>query len=87
MSAPTHCQSCTRPIDGPADFGTESDGRPSPDYCSCCYQSGRFTEPHVTMHEMLTRVIDTCVQYNILPRDQAERELPAQFRSLKRWRT
>lgn len=85
MSDTTHCQSCTRPIEGESDFGTEADGTRSRDYCSCCYQRGQFTEPHVTMHQMLARVIDICAEHHIMPREQAERELPVWFRQLKRW--
>jgi hypothetical protein len=86
MPDATHCQSCTRPIDGESDFGTEADGTRSRDYCSCCYEHGQFTEPQVRMQQMLDRVIDICAQYHILPREQAERELPAQFAAMKRWR-
>ena len=80
-----HCQSCTQPIEKDADFGTEADGSRSRDYCSCCYQNGAFTEPEVTMDQMLARVIDICAEHNIMSREQAERELPVWFASLKRW--
>ena len=36
--------------------GTEADGSKSPRFCSHCYQSGKFTEPSITMDEMKVRV-------------------------------
>ena len=38
-----HCQSCNMPMSNAEDFGKESDGSQSSDYCVHCYQGGDFT--------------------------------------------
>ena len=37
-----NCQSCGNPIISDTDFGTESDGQRSPDFCSNCYKGGNL---------------------------------------------
>ena len=86
MNDKSHCQSCSRPIEGEDDFGTEADGGRSAMYCSCCYQKGAFTEPDVTMEQMLERVIGIVIEHRIMPPDEARRQLPGYFRTLARWR-
>jgi hypothetical protein len=87
MSEQANCQSCSRPINGEADFGTEVDGSRSADYCSCCYREGAFTEREVTEGEMVARVIGIVIEHNIMPRAEAEARLPGCFQTLKRWRS
>ena len=70
----------------PEDFGAETDGGASSDYCSCCYQDGTFTEPDVTREEMALRVIGIVTQHKILSAEEASEQIPALFRTLKRWR-
>ena len=38
-----YCQSCHMPMTKPEEFGTETGGNPSRDYCSNCYSDGTFT--------------------------------------------
>jgi hypothetical protein len=47
------CQSCAMPLVKPEDFGTEADGSPSKDYCIHCYADGKFTNPDMTMDDMV----------------------------------
>jgi hypothetical protein len=51
------CQSCGMPLsrDIPGG-GTNLDGSRSVEYCSHCYQSGRFTEPNISLEEMMAKV-------------------------------
>lgn len=35
------------------NFGTEADGSRSTEYCTYCYQDGRFTSPEATVEEMI----------------------------------
>jgi hypothetical protein len=52
-----HCQSCGMPMKRDAGGGgTEADGTKSPDYCSKCYQGGKFTEPDITVDGMVAKV-------------------------------
>jgi putative zinc ribbon protein len=51
------CQSCGMPLSRDAlGGGTNEDGSPSAEYCSHCYRGGRFTEPSLSVEEMITRV-------------------------------
>ena len=36
--------------------GTNLDGSRSAEYCSHCYQGGRFTEPNISVDEMMAKV-------------------------------
>ena len=48
------CNSCGRPM-GRNDYGTNEDGSPNMDYCKDCFQNGEFTEPDITVNEMIIR--------------------------------
>ena len=48
------CNSCGRPI-VKADYGTNADGSLNDEYCKDCFQNGEFTEPDITLEEMITR--------------------------------
>jgi hypothetical protein len=45
------CQSCGMPMVKPEDFGSNADG-------SFCFQKGKFTEPNLTMEQMIDKVAD-----------------------------
>jgi hypothetical protein len=36
--------------------GTNLDGSRSAEYCSHCYKDGRFTEPNISVEEMMAKV-------------------------------
>jgi hypothetical protein len=51
------CQSCGMPLSKDAlGGGTNSDGSRSVEYCSHCYRDGRFTEPALSVDEMMVKV-------------------------------
>lgn len=51
------CQSCGMPLSRDAQRGgTNVDGSITTEYCSHCYQNGRFTEPTLTLEQMVTKV-------------------------------
>ena len=47
------CQSCGMPMEKPQDFGTAGSGYRVNDYCHYCYRDGAFTDPGVTMGQMI----------------------------------
>ena len=52
-----YCQSCGMPLSkDEGQGGTEKDGSKSQDYCSNCYQNGKFTLPDLTVEQMQERV-------------------------------
>jgi Putative zinc ribbon domain len=51
------CQSCGMPLSkDPEGGGSERDGGRSGEYCSHCYRDGEFTEPDLTVTEMVEKV-------------------------------
>ena len=51
------CQSCGMPLSkGALGGGTNADGSRTREYCSHCYREGRFTEPNLSVDEMMAKV-------------------------------
>ncbi len=79
----TYCQSCSMPLVGAEDFGTEADGSASRDYCQYCYNGGAFSKEE-TMEEM----IESCIPFSRerYESDEAARaDMMTYFPKLKRW--
>ena len=80
------CQSCGMPMSDPdAVYGTNADGSKSADYCSYCYENGKFTQ-ECTMEEM----IEFCVPHMAtaesgVSEDEARKMMHEFFPKLKRW--
>ena len=59
MEDKKRCQSCGMPIDAAfANLGTEIDGTPATDYCTFCFQIGEFTDPELTLDDMIQASVD-----------------------------
>jgi len=90
MSAPMpkgpFCQSCSMPLNRPDDFGTGSHGFRINDYCRHCYDEGRFTQPAVTMTEMIDQCVRIMASQGIMPEAAARALLVEVMPKLKRWR-
>ncbi len=83
MTIQHYCQSCGMPMDEPKLLGSESDGTPSEDFCTYCYQKGQFTQD-VTLEEM----IEICVPHMIdagMPETEARKLLNENLPQLSRW--
>ena len=80
------CQSCGRPLKVIEEFGTEFDGAFNSDYCKDCYRRGYFTEPRLTVDQMVEQVVvrmaKTMSMDNAQVRDLARMFIPR----LKRWK-
>src|SRR5690349_4476450 len=51
------CQSCGMPLGRDVEGGgTNADGTRTLEYCSHCFQNGRFTEPSISVDEMMAKV-------------------------------
>jgi len=81
------CQSCASPLSKPEDFGTETDGSKSSDYCSPCYENGLlYGGEDMKMEEM----IEICVPYAVgagkyKDANEARTAMREFFPKLKRW--
>lgn len=71
------------PMTKPEDFGTNSDGSQDQEYCRFCFQNGNFTEPNITMEQMIEKSTRLMKQMNISETqiEQIETFIPL----LKRW--
>lgn len=74
------------PMTRPEDFGTDETGTRVNDYCHYCYASGAFTEPNVTMQQMLNRCVAILATREHMPEEQAHALLSGTLPTLKRWR-
>lgn len=80
------CQSCGMPMDNPECFGTDERGLRDNDYCVHCFENGKFTNPDISMEEMIDLVIEIMVEKTKMSEDQAGQIARPFIPTLKRWR-
>jgi hypothetical protein len=79
------CQSCGMPLARDEHGGgTNADGSRSGEYCSHCFQKGKFTDPSLTAQQMVARVRGKLASMK-LPAAQVEK-LTASIPDLRRWK-
>ncbi|MCL1981858.1 MAG: NAD(P)H-dependent oxidoreductase [Clostridiales bacterium] len=78
------CQSCALPFNEEHKrfFSTEPDGSRSI-YCNMCYRDGKFTEPGITMDEMIEKIVP--ILGKSIGEDAAKKEMSAVLPTLERW--
>ena len=81
------CQSCSMPMEKPADFGTGAGGTRINDYCRYCFKNGAFTAPDVTMEQMIEKSAGFMAKEMNMPEVQAKAMLNELFPKLKRWQS
>ncbi|MBI3567091.1 MAG: zinc ribbon domain-containing protein [Gemmatimonadetes bacterium] len=74
------------PMTRPEDFGTDETGCRVNDYCHYCFAAGSFTEPRVTMQQMLNRCVAILARQQHMPEEEAHAVLSDVLPGLKRWR-
>ena len=79
------CQSCGMPLTKPEDFGTTADGLRQNDYCHYCFQDGTFTQPVITLAQMIERVIPYTAQATGMSEAEARKLTEETLPRLKRW--
>ena len=80
------CQSCGMPMTPESEYGAEAGGAKSPDYCSYCYQDGKFTGD-MTMEEMIGFCAPFMARNNPgMTEEQAREQMFRFFPMLKRWK-
>ena len=80
------CQSCSMPLRRPEDFGTDVAGYRINDYCRHCFVNGAFTEPAITMEQMLERCVTIMADQHIMPAAKARALMEETLPRLKRWK-
>lgn len=83
MTNQKFCQSCGMPMEA-AQYGTEADGSLSADYCSYCYEGGKFCED-VTMEQMIDFCAKPMADAAGMTAAAAKAQMAAFFPQLKRW--
>lgn len=79
------CQSCGMPMEKPEDFGMNADGFRINDYCRYCFKDGSFTEPKITMEQMIDKIAGMAPVMRMT--EAQAREMAKGFvPRLKRWR-
>jgi len=81
-----YCQSCGMPMETSEDHGTEQDGVISEEYCRYCYQNGEFTNPEMTLQQMIDFNVRLFVEHMGWSEEDARAALTPFISSLKRWR-
>lgn len=79
------CQSCAMPLDDTVLGTDESGGRVS-EYCHYCFREGRFTNPSMSLEQMIDHLTAMSSKMNMDPaaaRALAQATLP----KLRRWAT
>jgi hypothetical protein len=67
------------------DYGTEKDGSKNEMYCKYCYQNGAFTEPDMTLDQMMG-ITETEMKKQNLPESIIQQSMNMLPR-LKRWQS
>ena len=79
------CQSCGMPIQDPKDFGTTASGAKNLDYCRFCYQDGKFTDPDITLEQMIEKCTGIAATKKNMTEDKAKEIVSDYMPRLKRW--
>lgn len=83
------CQSCGMLLEQDSDKGTEADGTKSQEYCTFCYQHGKFTQD-ITIEEQVEHNLQDLDEWNKstglqLTKEEARAQLMEFLPTLKRW--
>ena len=70
---------------GPGIFGTLANGKETQEYCSFCFQGGKYTNPEATMHGMIENSVRIMVKKMAIPEERAREIANATIPQLKRW--
>lgn len=71
---------------GNGNYGTERDGTASREFCMLCHQNGEFTEPDLTLEEMVEKSMRHMTSKLGMPEEEASRLAGNVIPSLARWR-
>jgi len=80
------CQSCSMPLTKPEDFGTTAEGWRQNDYCVYCYEGGQFTQPDMTLQQMIDFCVPLTAQAAGMSEADARALLERTLPHTKRWR-
>ena len=82
MVSTTVCQSCAMTLAKSADHGAEADGTRNEEFCAHCYQGGSYTDPNLTLDQM----VEIVARFMQNSGNEATRAAREGLVDLKRWR-
>lgn len=80
------CQSCGMPMNMSDCFGTNADRTQNNDYCCHCFYNGEFTNPNITLEEMIDLVVSIMIEKAKISEGQARQIAESFIPTLKRWK-
>jgi len=75
------------PMSKSEDFGTNADLSASKEYCQFCFRKGEFSEPNITMQQMIEKVTGFMVTLEKMPESKVKRMAKTFIPELKRWQS
>ena len=73
------------PMQKTDDYGNNEDGSQNYTYCKFCYQRGSFTQPNITLEEMIKGNIGIMMKYGMSEED-AKAKVEPLLPTLGRWK-
>lgn len=89
MGEKQRCQSCGMPLgifEDQDNFGTNSDGTKTQEYCMFCYKDGIFTNPNLTLEEMISISIQFMTSELKFSEPRAREMSNSVIPNLRRWK-
>jgi hypothetical protein len=80
------CQSCGMPMGSIDCFGTNADKTQNDTYCCHCFYDGEFTNPNITLEEMIDLVVSIMIDKVKMPEEQIRQMSQSFIPTLKRWK-
>lgn len=84
MDDKIRCQSCGMPITEEY-YGTMADGTKNPEYCQFCFQDGEFTNPEMSVDEMMNSSVSYMTANLGFTEEKALHISSTIIPNLKRW--
>ena len=78
------CQSCGMPMMEPKDFGTNQNGGKNQEYCTYCFQNGKFVWSG-TLDQMIEKLVSMHNQMR-MTEEEAGKMAKENLPKLKRWK-
>lgn len=80
------CQSCGMPL-GEGFWSENEDGSQNTEYCRFCFVKGKFSNPTLTVDEMIQTSVTHMMQELHFSQEKAEMLAHATIPTLKRWQS
>jgi len=82
-----NCQSCGYPLQKEEDKGTNADGTRNEEYCSMCFNDGKFIQSDITMEGMIELAAKGLSEFDPnMSYGQAKEYVSKVIPQLKRWK-